>query len=182
MQLQQPQPFVEIAEHAQDAIGVFAMKSVSSLCNVFSASYMKHEQGNVKYQVGTDTVVRTYGTNLTGLQNSIDSTYSSHALDKLVLFITKLGTTQAFPNSPFDAYAITMDLGDILTTSQPVVWTIGILRDPSINLTTASGSIQLRSSYYWSNFSTIADVVCRTFTLRRWTVADFRVIVRSISF
>ena len=30
MQLQTPQPFTEVANHAQDVIGVFAMKSVSN--------------------------------------------------------------------------------------------------------------------------------------------------------
>ncbi len=57
---------------------------------------------------------------------------------------------------------MTLDLGEILSTSEPIMWTIGMLRDPSINLTTASGSSQLRSSYYWSNFSTIPEAVRKT--------------------
>ncbi len=38
MQLQVPQPFVEIADHAQDVIGIYAIKSVSKspmICRIF---------------------------------------------------------------------------------------------------------------------------------------------------
>ena len=63
-------------------------------------------------------------------------------------------------SSPYDAFAISLDLGTIQNTSNSIVWTIGMLRDPSINLTKATGESQLRSSYYWSNFSSISDLVC----------------------
>ncbi|KLO15798.1 DUF1793-domain-containing protein [Schizopora paradoxa] len=139
MQLQDPRPFTEVAEHAQDVIGVFAMK--------FSS--------NVKYQIGDELTVRELGTNGTGLQNTIDSNYSAHALD-----------------SPFDALAISVDLGLITSTSEPIMWTIGMLRDPSINLTTASGANQMRSSYYWSNYSTIPDITA-------FVLGDFEVALAS---
>ncbi|KLO15790.1 hypothetical protein SCHPADRAFT_938386 [Schizopora paradoxa] len=126
MQLQVPHPFLEVAEHAQDVIGVFAINS----------------SPGVKYQVGESLTVRNLGTNSTGLQNTIDTNYPTHALD-----------------DPFDAYALTIDLGVIEMTSEPIVFTVGMLRDPSINLTTASGTNQLRSSYYWSNFSTIPHIL-----------------------
>ncbi|KLO15793.1 hypothetical protein SCHPADRAFT_243465 [Schizopora paradoxa] len=126
MQLESPQPFFEIAEHAQDVIGIIAMKSTP----------------NIKFQVGMDAIVRTFGTNATGLQNTIDANYAAHNL-----------------NVPYDAFAISVDLGSITTTSDSIVWIVGMLRDPAINLTTASGANQLRSSYYWSNFSSIPDMI-----------------------
>ncbi|KLO15801.1 hypothetical protein SCHPADRAFT_243997 [Schizopora paradoxa] len=126
MQLQVPVPFSEVADHAQDVIGVFAMKSNS----------------NVKYQVGEESTVRALGINSTGLQNTVDTNYSAHTL-----------------NNPFDAFAISVDLGSIQSTSDPIMWIVGMIRDPSINRTTASGASQLRSSYYWSNFSSIPDII-----------------------
>lgn len=39
MQLQNPQPFSEVADHAQDVIGVYAMKTVSKspvICHIYS--------------------------------------------------------------------------------------------------------------------------------------------------
>ncbi|KLO15787.1 hypothetical protein SCHPADRAFT_938384 [Schizopora paradoxa] len=126
MQLQTPRPFFEVFDHAQDVIGVFAMKS----------------DPNVKYQIGPDALVRTMGRGSTGLQNTIDTTYSQHSL-----------------NDPYDAFALALDLGSIQSTSKSIMWTVGMIRDPSINLTTASGANQLRSSYYWSNFSSIPDII-----------------------
>ncbi|KLO15795.1 hypothetical protein SCHPADRAFT_243599 [Schizopora paradoxa] len=125
MQLKDPRPFTEVAEHAQDVIGVFAMKSSSS----------------IKYQIGDETTVLGLGTNGTGLQNTVDSNYSAHALD-----------------NPYDVLAISLDLGSIESTSESLMWTVGMLRDPSINLTTAAGATQLRSSYYWSNFSSVSEI------------------------
>ncbi|KLO15796.1 hypothetical protein SCHPADRAFT_824120 [Schizopora paradoxa] len=121
MQMQSPQPFVEIANHAQDVIGIFAMKSSS----------------NVRYQIGSDLTVRTFGINATGLQNTVELSIPTY----------------------FDAYAISLDLGSTKGTTEPIMWTLGMLRDPSMNVSTASGSNQLRSSYYWSNFSTISEIV-----------------------
>ncbi|KLO07475.1 hypothetical protein SCHPADRAFT_881683 [Schizopora paradoxa] len=146
-----PQPFSEVANHAQDVTGVFAMKSSS----------------NVTYQVGEESSVRALGTNGTELENTIDASYSDHALD-----------------NPFDAFAFAVDLGAIQNTSEPIVWTIGMLRDPSINLTTASGTTQLRSSYYWSNFSTIPDIisfVLDDFDTARSTADAFDQMINDIS-
>ncbi|KLO15800.1 DUF1793-domain-containing protein [Schizopora paradoxa] len=136
MQLQPSRPFAEVANHAQDVIGIFAMKSSSK----------------VKYQIGPDSTVRALGTNDTGLQNTIDTKYSTHALD-----------------NPFDAFAMTLDLGSIRSTTESIMWTIGMLRHPSINFTSASGANQLRSSYYWSNFSSIPDLI--SFVLDDFDVA-----------
>lgn len=117
----------------------------------------------IRYQVGPTVDVRSLGINSTGFQNTVDANYSLHALDKSVCSsLVPLDEIDAYAVfiSPFDAFAISLDLGSIERTSEPIVWTIGMLRDPSINLKTASGSSELRSSYYWSNFSKIEDIVC----------------------
>ncbi|KLO15788.1 hypothetical protein SCHPADRAFT_938385 [Schizopora paradoxa] len=152
MQLQESRPFVEVLDHAQDVVGVYAMKSDSS---------------DIKYQIGPSSTVLALGSSATGLQNTVDAKYSSHALD-----------------DPFDAFAITVDLGSIQNTSKSVMWTIGMLRDPSINLTTASGANQLRSSYYWQNFSSIPDIisfVLNDFDEARASANNFDQMIRNVS-
>ncbi len=51
------------------------------------------------------------------------------------------------------------DLGQITTKTSPLVWAIGVTRDPSIQFTKLSGDVQVRSSYYQMNFSTPHDMV-----------------------
>ena len=52
-----------------------------------------------------------------------------------------------------------MDLGTIQSTSEPIVWAVGVVRDPVVQFTNSSGQIEERSSYYWSNYSNIHDAV-----------------------
>ncbi|CAL1714539.1 unnamed protein product [Somion occarium] len=56
-------------------------------------------------------------------------------------------------------YAFSTDLSDISQTSEPVVWCLGIVRNPTITYTDPSGRLQLRSPYFASQYSTISDVV-----------------------
>ncbi|KAF8992055.1 hypothetical protein BDQ17DRAFT_240301 [Cyathus striatus] len=59
-------------------------------------------------------------------------------------------------NWPVLSYQI--DLGNITQTSNSVVGVLGLVRDPVVQYTT-SGSIQIRSSYYWSAYNTINDII-----------------------
>lgn len=61
--------------------------------------------------------------------------------------------------SPFDVYGISVDLSDVTSETSPVVWAIGVIRDPSIQFTLLSGDVQLRSSFYRINFTNPHDMV-----------------------
>jgi len=51
-------------------------------------------------------------------------------------------------------FALSWDLGTILATQAPLVWTIGYTTDPAINYTDPSGNpMTKRSSYYKSQYS-----------------------------
>ena len=52
-----------------------------------------------------------------------------------------------------------MDLGNIQTTSEPVVWAVGVVRDPVVQFTNSDGQTEAGSAYYWSNYSNIHNVV-----------------------
>ncbi|KLO10456.1 DUF1793-domain-containing protein [Schizopora paradoxa] len=107
---------------------------------------MKNGSG-INYQIGAADVVREAATNSSGLQNSIDKTINAHLI-----------------NNPLDAWGISADLGSVTTTTSPAVWAIGIMRDPAIQFTMLSSEVQLRSSYYRMNFSTVDDAT--TFFLK----------------
>ncbi|KAF8874083.1 hypothetical protein BD779DRAFT_1451181 [Infundibulicybe gibba] len=56
-------------------------------------------------------------------------------------------------------FAFSVDLGDITEISTPVVWALGIVRDPTIRYDPGDGSTQLRSSFFWTQYSTIGDAI-----------------------
>ena len=56
-------------------------------------------------------------------------------------------------------YAFSRDLSSISRTSQPLLWYLGVLRNPTINYTTSDGRNQLRSPFYASRYTSISQVV-----------------------
>ena len=62
---------------------------------------------------------------------------------------------------PFTVYAISKDLGAVDgTPTDPVVWAIGMLRDPVVQFATATGAVEQRLPYWRSKFSQDQDIVC----------------------
>jgi len=62
-------------------------------------------------------------------------------------------------NNPFEVFAHAHDLGNITQTSQPLVWSLGLVRNPSIAYTTPNGQTQLRSPYFVSQFSSMSVAI-----------------------
>ncbi|KAF8885607.1 hypothetical protein BD779DRAFT_664453 [Infundibulicybe gibba] len=56
-------------------------------------------------------------------------------------------------------FAFSMDFGNITDISTPVVWALGVVRDPAILYGSGDGSTQLRSSFFWTQYSTIGDAI-----------------------
>ncbi|KAF8993231.1 hypothetical protein BDQ17DRAFT_1331822 [Cyathus striatus] len=61
-------------------------------------------------------------------------------------------------NDTWPVLAFRVDLGTITQTSDPVVWSLGLVREPVIQYTTPV-NVQLRSSYYWSAYNAVDDIV-----------------------
>lgn len=57
-------------------------------------------------------------------------------------------------------FAFSRDLGSITSTTNPVVFSVGHIRDPVIQYIVANAQIQPRSLYFWSQFPSSASVVC----------------------
>ncbi|KAI0072439.1 hypothetical protein K474DRAFT_1667817 [Panus rudis PR-1116 ss-1] len=60
---------------------------------------------------------------------------------------------------PFPVFGISVSLGNITSTSDPVTWAIGVIRDPSIQYTLPDNVVQQRSPYYVTSYPTISSAV-----------------------
>jgi hypothetical protein len=72
--------------------------------------------------------------------------------------VSSIPITQKRSSDGWPAFAYAVDLGVISPGSQPdpVVWTIGLVRDPLLTYPALS---QNRTAFYWSQFSNISSVV-----------------------
>ncbi len=60
---------------------------------------------------------------------------------------------------PWYVFAIAMDLGTIQSTSSPVTWAIGYVRDPIAPYTTPSGVTEVRRPYWTTRYSDVSALV-----------------------
>ncbi|KAF7783398.1 hypothetical protein Agabi119p4_1422 [Agaricus bisporus var. burnettii] len=75
--------------------------------------------------------------------------------------LTNIQDTNFRPvNSKWPGFCFGIDLGSIDPTTQPdpVVWALGLVRDPLVNYSAGSG-FQSRIGYYWSAYRSIDDVI-----------------------
>lgn len=95
------------------------------------------------WQIGEDVNNREIFASTSRLQNVSDTLFRS--------------VSQRWP-----VFGIAVDVGSVgKSCSAPVMWALGIVRNPSVKYLNAHATIELRSAYYWSSFSTAIDVVSR---------------------
>ena len=119
------------------------------------------KRSGLSWEINTVGDLRSAFVNGTGLQNRTDSNfnvvtgYVSHG--NWVIFVLMRTSYSAT-----EGLAISVDIGTIQpgTESNPVVYTIGVVRDPVIQYTNGNNEVEERRAYYWANFTSINDVVC----------------------
>ncbi|RPD75342.1 hypothetical protein L226DRAFT_534905 [Lentinus tigrinus ALCF2SS1-7] len=104
------------------------------------AYYAMASRTGLTWQIDTDTSTR----NLFASQGSL-ANIESNAFGPI--------------NSPFFVFALAVDLGTITSTSDPVTWCAGYVRDPSVQYTTGSGETQNRRPYFFSKYSDISSAI-----------------------
>ncbi|EIM81332.1 DUF1793-domain-containing protein [Stereum hirsutum FP-91666 SS1] len=92
------------------------------------------------YQTGQDVVVRAQFISSGSLPNTEDTSFRAVSDD-------------------WPVFAFAHDLGTISASSDPVLFTVGHIRDPAIEYIIAGGALQDRSLYFWSQFSSAADLI-----------------------
>ncbi|KAJ6539468.1 hypothetical protein B0H19DRAFT_960516 [Mycena capillaripes] len=118
---------------------VFAETSDRALYG--SAFYSTTAASGVTYQTGEDIVVRAQFVNNSVLLNTQDTNFRA--------------ISNAWP-----VFAFAHDVGQVTETpTNPVVISVGHVRDPAISYIVAGGKLQDRSSYFWNQFSDISDAI-----------------------
>ncbi|PFH52830.1 hypothetical protein AMATHDRAFT_73955 [Amanita thiersii Skay4041] len=110
-----------------------------------SAYYSTSNSVGATYQTAADVVARAQFINNGRLPNTLDTNF------------------RAIQNN-WPVFAFAHDLGTVTATStSPVIFTIGHLRDPAISYIVAGGQTQSRSIYSLSQFSTPAAMISSFF-------------------
>ncbi|RPD76749.1 hypothetical protein L226DRAFT_611194 [Lentinus tigrinus ALCF2SS1-7] len=120
---EQPQPYAEVADQAEDGKGYLATTLRPGLT----------------WAISRDT--QHPFINFGNLSNAEDSTTSG-----------PLG-------KPWYDVAFAVDLGNIQSTPSPVTWAIGYVRDPVVQYSTSSGTIELRRPYWTTRYSDIDTLI-----------------------
>ncbi|KAF8874080.1 hypothetical protein BD779DRAFT_1678882 [Infundibulicybe gibba] len=104
--------------------------------------YAMANSPNMTWQTGVDIIVRGQfaGNRTGGLLNTKDTNF------------------RAISNN-WPVFGLALDLGNISEVSTPVVWALGVVRDPVISYGSGGGKIQPRSSFFWTQYSTIGDAI-----------------------
>ncbi|KAL5519656.1 hypothetical protein ACEPAH_1339 [Sanghuangporus vaninii] len=61
--------------------------------------------------------------------------------------------------NPFNTLSFSVFLGSVSSTSEPIAFALGVVRDPVIQYTNRLTQIEERSAYYWSQFTNIHDAI-----------------------
>jgi hypothetical protein len=81
-------------------------------------------------------------------------------LNNGVLSTVKDNNFRAISDS-WPVFALAKDLGKVGSTAATVLFSIGHIREPAVKYVLAGNVKQERSLYFWSKFSTTAQVVCQ---------------------
>ena len=163
-QLTSPSPFAETLDRPMDGIAYHAILKVRHLYQLSAFLWIdlcRETESHGKLQrltlhEGGLLILRP--STIPSIQTSmqVDSQSPTFHLSRLLL-------TNRRPTH--EALAIALDLGTIQSTSEPIVWAVGVMRDPVIQYTNASGQREERSAYYWANYTTIHDTVANSLTI-----------------
>ncbi|KAF8914019.1 DUF1793-domain-containing protein [Gymnopilus junonius] len=105
-----------------------------------SAFYSLSNGANTTFETGADVAVRAQFINNGKLANSQDTHF------------------RAISNN-WPVFAFSRDLGSITSTTSPVVFSVGHIRDPVVQYIIANTQMQPRSLYFWSQFSSPISVI-----------------------
>ncbi|KAL1761028.1 hypothetical protein FB107DRAFT_269372 [Schizophyllum commune] len=89
---------------------------------------------------GPDKTVRTLFVNSSALDNSQDTTFRN--------------ISDSFP-----VFAFAHDLGDVKDATEPIVMSIGLVREPAVQYVVGGNKMQDRSLYFWTEYGSVGDLI-----------------------
>ncbi|KAF9523492.1 DUF1793-domain-containing protein [Crepidotus variabilis] len=129
-----------ILTHKVQLANQAAFSEVNDHSQYGSAYYSTPNSVGATYQTGGDATVRAQFINNGKLPNSQDTNFRAI-------------------NNNWPVFALAHDLGSISSKTTPVIFSVGHVRDPAIRYIVAGGGVQLRSSYFWSQYSSVPTLI-----------------------
>ncbi|KAF8585583.1 DUF1793-domain-containing protein [Ramaria rubella] len=105
-----------------------------------TAYYGTSSSGVVTWQTAQDVVARGHFMSSGQLTNTSDNNFRAVSTD-------------------FPVFAISTDLGTVTVSTGPVVFALGLIRDPAILGLSPAGQPEERSLYFWSQFASAFDAM-----------------------
>lgn len=106
------------------------------------STYYSTSSGNsATYQTGADVDVRAQFISNGVLKNTQDTGFRAI-------------------NNNWPVFGFAKDLGSVTGATDPVVFSVGLIRDPAVQYIVANNGRQDRSLYFWSKYNSAGDVVC----------------------
>ncbi|KAF8883869.1 hypothetical protein BD779DRAFT_1443581 [Infundibulicybe gibba] len=127
----------DLIYHQAQRLSPSPMQEINDLAEDATVYYAMANSPNVTWQTGA---VALYGTAGERLLNSEDKDFRAISDD-------------------WPVFAFSVDFGNVTEISTPVVWALGVVRDPTIRYGSGDGSTQLRSSFFRTQYSTIGDAI-----------------------
>ncbi|TRM67680.1 hypothetical protein BD626DRAFT_104598 [Schizophyllum amplum] len=105
-----------------------------------SIYYSTLNSDSVSYMSGSDKAVRTTFVNSSRLANTQDDNFRNI-------------------NDNYPVFGYTHDLGDVSDATEPIVMSIGLIREPAVQYIVANNQYQDRSLYFWTQYSSADDLI-----------------------
>lgn len=106
------------------------------------------QRNGISWQISSSDPQRTAAANETTLTDSAESTF--HAV-----------------GDPFDVLGIMVDVGSVSSTpTDPLVYAVGVVRDPVVQYMNKQVQLETRSSYFWGTYSNVHDLVRSAMPMR----------------
>ncbi|TFK38776.1 hypothetical protein BDQ12DRAFT_683316 [Crucibulum laeve] len=121
--------------HQMQRTSMQPMVETNEMAEDGTVYYSMAKRPDMTWQTGTDVSLRGRFTGGSLLQNIQDTNFRTIS-----------------PNWPVLAFAV--DLGNITQTSTPLVWAIGVVRDPLVRYVKGTG-VEVRSSYFRAKYDSI---------------------------
>ncbi|KAL1730973.1 hypothetical protein EV714DRAFT_283692 [Schizophyllum commune] len=105
-----------------------------------SVYYSTSKTDGLTHMSGPDKTVRTLFVNSSALDNSQDTTFRN--------------ISDSFP-----VFAFAHDLGDVEDATDPIVMSIGLVREPAVQYVVGGNEMQDRSLYFWTEYGSVGDLI-----------------------
>ncbi|KAJ7761626.1 hypothetical protein DFH07DRAFT_815613 [Mycena maculata] len=130
----------DILSHAIQLTSPAVYEEIDDQTQYGTVYYSILNSGKVTYQIGQDILVRGGFLNNSALDNKVDPNFRA--------------VSDSWP-----VFGLAKNLGSVSSTPASVLFSVGHIRDPVVEYILPGNVKQARSSYFWSKYSTAAELI-----------------------